>query len=155
MTVKLAFFSIWTFQRSQNTDSASFDGMSYLTDQRYKKLQSRQQRRKFKKRIDFTQQKSVQIHWSPKCRFYYVLHVMMRLAMELVFFYTSYLLQTYQTNVSWINYGSCFQYHLNRPHFPNKLYHTFFTYYVIHQEITVKYYDISFDFSRLKSRLIS
>ena len=87
------------FQRSQNTESASFDGISYQSE-RYKKLQTRQQRRKTKRRIDYSQQKSVNIHWSSRVRLFYVLHVVMRLAMELVFFYTSYLLQTYQTKVS-------------------------------------------------------
>ena len=43
--------------------------------------------------------KNVQIHWSPRVRLYYVLHVIVRLAMEIVFFYTTYLLQTYQTKV--------------------------------------------------------
>ena len=70
-----------------------------MTEQHYKRLQSRKQARKTKHRVDVMSKKNVQIHWSPRVRLYYVLHVIVRLAMEIVFFYTTYLLQTYQTKV--------------------------------------------------------
>lgn len=84
-------------QAAASGENTSLDATSLMTEQHYKRLQSRKQARKTKHRVDVMSKKNVQIHWSPRVRLYYVLHVIVRLAMEIVFFYTTYLLQTYQT----------------------------------------------------------
>ena len=44
---------------------------------------------------------SVEVIWGPEIRVGYAIHVTARLIIELLFFYFTYLLQTYQTNVSY------------------------------------------------------
>ena len=83
-----------------NGETSSMDATSLETEQYYKRLKTRKQKRKTKNRVDITKQKNVQIYWSPRVRLFYILHVITRLGMELVFFYTTYLLQTYQTKVN-------------------------------------------------------